>query len=107
MLTRSAPIVVVMLLAWCAPAQGRPYLTTTRALSAVQRYAAKQGGAVSACQRIGRTRVDCGVSIPLQVTSGPGTATASATIQAFLWEGAGPYLVRVGEWSFAITVPVS
>lgn len=107
MFRRAALIaVVVASLALCVSAQAlSPYLTVPRAHAAVQRYAATQGGTATSCQRVNRTRVNCGVTIPLHVSPGPATATASATIQAFLREGFGPYLERLGEWVFSIVLP--
>lgn len=107
MLTRVVTIVVVAVsLAPCASAQASPYLTTSRAHAAVQRYAAKQAGTATWCERVARTRVDCGVSIPLKISSGPASGTATAIIQAFLRKGEGPYLERIGEWAYTVTLPV-
>lgn len=105
--TRAALIAAVVACLLAAPAQAHgPYLTIPHARAVVQHYAATQGGTATSCQRVSRVRVDCGVSIPLRVSPGPGTATASATIRAFLREGRGPYLKRIGEWSYTITLPV-
>jgi hypothetical protein len=98
-------ILSILILGVAGAWASKPYLTTSHAHAAIQRYVVTQGGTATSCQRVARTRVDCGVSIPLRVTPGPGTVTATATIQAFLRGGVGPYLERVREWAYTITLP--
>lgn len=79
-----------------------PGISMVEAQTAIRGYAAGQGGQINGCWRISRDRVACDVSIPCEITPGPVSITALATIEAFDI-GDGPELERVGEWTFIET----